>query len=249
MSTLFISDLHLDPDRPAITELFVTFLRGPAASARELYILGDLFEAWVGDDAPLAEYRRVIRGLAALRDRGVGVYVMHGNRDFLLGRRFAKATGATLLAEPTVIDLYGRPTAIMHGDTLCTDDVAYQEFRRKVRRRWLQRAFLSLPRQLRYRIVADMRRRSREHQTHKSAQIMDVNAQAVRDAFRTIGVTQIIHGHTHRPGMHVCMVDGRACRRIVLGDWYEQGSVLCCDRDGCRLHALDAGHAESKLRE
>lgn len=238
MSVLFISDLHLDPDRPAITDLFLAFLQGPAASARDLYILGDLFEAWVGDDAPLDDYRRVIRALAGLRERGVGVHIMHGNRDFLLGRGFAHATGAALLEDPTVIDLYGRPTAIMHGDSLCTDDVAYQEFRRKVRRRWLQRAFLCLPRKLRYRIAADMRRRSREHQRHKSPQIMDVNGQAVREAFRGIGVTQIIHGHTHRPGMHACTVDGRACRRIVLGDWYEQGSVLCCDRDGCRLHTL-----------
>ncbi len=238
MTTLFISDLHLAPERPAITDLFLAFLHGPAAAAEALYILGDLFEAWPGDDSPLPEHQRVMAGLSELHASGVRVCVMHGNRDFLLGPRFARRTGASLLADPSVIDLYGRPTALMHGDTLCTDDVDYQAFRRRVRRRWLQRGFLCLPRRLRCHIVEDMRRRSQAHQTRKPAAIMDVNDEAVRQAFRRYQVTQIIHGHTHRPGIHAYRIDDTPCRRLVLGDWYEQGSVLSCSRGTCGLRSL-----------
>jgi len=235
MTTLFISDLHLDDERPFITELFLQFLRGEARDAQALYILGDLFESWIGDDddAPLAQ--QVQDTLAELSRSGVATYFMAGNRDFLVGPRFAQRSGVTLLDDPTRIDLAGIPTLLMHGDTLCTDDVAYQKFRAQVRDPAWQQAFLAQPLEQRRAFAAQARAQSRLHTGSAMAQIMDVTDAAVQDALRRHGAQRLIHGHTHRPARHRVDVDGRDAERIVLGDWYEQGSALRVDGDAIDL--------------
>ncbi|MGA7802826.1 MAG: UDP-2,3-diacylglucosamine diphosphatase [Gammaproteobacteria bacterium] len=237
-ATAFISDLHLDPGRPAITGLFLDFLAGPARSCQTLYILGDLFEAWVGDDDQSPTLQPVLDGLHACTAAGLPVFVMTGNRDFLIGDGFAARTGCRLLSDPTIIDLYGEPTLLMHGDTLCTDDREYQQFRQLVRDPAWQREFLAKPLDERRRMAAGLRETSRQRIAHKPAQIMDVNGNAVLSALREHGVRRLIHGHTHRPATHEFDLDGAAATRIVLGDWYEQGSVLWCDPTGCRLQGL-----------
>lgn len=236
--TLFISDLHLDPRRPAITTLFQRFLTERASAAGALYILGDLFEAWIGDDDDSALAADIASALSALSRRGVPVYFVHGNRDFLLGERYAAACGMTLLAETTVIDLYGTPTLLMHGDTLCTDDVAYQAFRTQVRSPLWQAAMLSKPLAERRALAAQLRSESAQATQQKGEYIMDANADTVRHVLRAHGVQRLIHGHTHRPAVHHFDLDGAPAERIVLGDWYEQGSVLCCDTDGLCLETL-----------
>jgi UDP-2,3-diacylglucosamine hydrolase len=237
---LFISDLHLDPARPQVTELFLDFLAGPARVAGALYILGDLFEAWIGDDDPEPAHGRVVAGLRATADDGVPVFLMHGNRDFLLGADFAARSGCTLLPDSVRIDLFGTPTLLLHGDTLCTDDHAYQRFRAMVRDAPWQREFLAKPITERQVIARQLRETSQEHTRQKAEYITDVNAAAVLDCMRAAGVRQLIHGHTHRPGVHDFDLDGAPARRIVLGDWYEQGSLLRCDGEGCRLETLPA---------
>lgn len=241
MSTLFISDLHLSGQRPAITALFLDFLQDRATRAEALYILGDLFEAWIGDDAVLPDYQPCITGLRTLADTGVPVYVMHGNRDFLLGDAFATMSGARLLPDPTIIALYGEPTLLMHGDTLCTDDLEYQRFRDMVRNPQWQQALLAKTPQERLDMAREYREISQSQTAQKAEAIMDVNPDAVMAAMHTQGVRRLIHGHTHRPATHTLTVDGTTAQRIVLGDWYEQGSVLVCEPDGCRLEGLDAG--------
>lgn len=238
MSVLFVSDLHLDPARPAATEAFLALLAGPAREATALYILGDLFEAWVGDDDPGEPGASVCEALKALSEAGVPVYLMRGNRDFLYGQRIAERSGATLLPDPCVVDLQGVPTLLMHGDLLCTDDAAYQAFRRQVRDPAWQQQFLSQPLAARHAFAAQARAASREHQQGLAESITDVNPEAVVDALRRHGVTRLIHGHTHRPAMHELVVDDHAAQRIVLGDWYEQGSVLRLDADGLVLESL-----------
>lgn len=237
-TTLFISDLHLDATRPVITELFLDFLRTDATQAEALYILGDLFEAWIGDDNPAPEHQTVITALHELNARGVALYFMHGNRDFLIGADFAAHSGCTLLTDPTLIDLYGTPTLLMHGDTLCTDDIDYQNFRRMVRDPHWQREVLAKPLAVRRQIAQAARAESAAHTAGTAYEIMDANHDAVLDALRSHHVTQLIHGHTHRPAIHDYELDGAPARRIVLGDWYEQGSVLRCDVNGCRLDSL-----------
>ena len=245
MATLFISDLHLDPSRPHITRLFRAFVNGEARTAEALYILGDLFEAWVGDDDPSDTGEFVAAHLAALSGRGVPVYFMHGNRDFLLGADYARRAGMQLLADPTVIDLHGRRALLMHGDTLCTGDLAYQQFRMQTRDPAWQARFLSQPLGARLAFAQQARAASQARQgdlrdAGTMETITDVAPGAVHDAFLGHGVDLLIHGHTHRPAVHALDVDGRACTRIVLGDWYEQGSVLRADRDGVRLERLQA---------
>jgi UDP-2,3-diacylglucosamine hydrolase len=246
MTTMFISDLHLDPERPDITRLFGAFLDGEARSADALYILGDLFEAWVGDDDPseLGDYVAV--KLRALSDKGVPVYFQHGNRDFLVGREFAQRAGATLLPEHAVAVLYGKPVLLMHGDTLCTDDLAYQAFRAQTRNPAWRAQFLAQPLAARLAFAAQARAASQQRQQTMQQDdraqfetVTDVSPAAVRETFARYGVDTIIHGHTHRPATHGIDVDGRACRRIVLGDWYTQGSVLRVDAQAMRLAALD----------
>jgi len=230
MATLFISDLHLDETRPQIVDLFVRFLADEARKADALYILGDLFESWIGDDddAPLAT--RIAHALRSLRDSGVPIYFMHGNRDFLLGAEYAKRAGMELLADPTIVELDGERTLLMHGDTLCTDDVEYQKFRGLVRNPAWQQQFLAKPLAERRAFAAQARGESRKQTAMKAAEIMDVNQCAVESVMRTHGVRRLIHGHTHRPAKHRFDLDGQAAERIVLGDWYEQSSVLTWPR-------------------
>ncbi|GAA4869598.1 UDP-2,3-diacylglucosamine diphosphatase [Luteimonas vadosa] len=240
MPTLFISDLHLDDARPGSTRLFGEFIDGEARGADALYILGDLFEAWIGDDDPSQAGALVARKLKALSDDGVPVFFIHGNRDFLLGDAYAERCGMTLLPDPTRVDLHGTPTLLMHGDTLCTGDLAYQQFRAQTRDPEWQRQFLSQPLEARLAFARQARGASAKHQgalreAGTMETITDVAPDAVDDAFRAHGIDRIIHGHTHRPAIH-CQ-DGRT--RIVLGDWYEQGSVLRVDGDGTELAGLD----------
>jgi UDP-2,3-diacylglucosamine hydrolase len=239
MATLFISDLHLCAERPAVTELFLNFLEGDARDADALYILGDLFEFWLGDDtSDLPDMAPIIRGLRAYSDAGIPLFAMHGNRDFLMREGFEKTSGARLLPDPTVIDLYGQPTLISHGDFLCIDDVEYQEFRRMVREPAVQERFLSGTVEERKAIVRTYRDASRESTAAKPLEIMDVNPDAVRDAMRKYKVRRFIHGHTHRPGIHDFQLDGQDAQRIVLGDWYDHGSVLVCTPESCELQGL-----------
>lgn len=236
MTTLFISDLHLDGSRPEITKLFLEFLEREAAKASALYILGDFFEVWIGDDDDDPHHGQVMTALKALADKGVPVHLMHGNRDFLMGRTFAERAGVQLLTDPTVIDLGGSPTLLMHGDTLCTEDVGYQRVRRFMRNGLVQGIYLALPLSLRRRIAAYARDRSRSDTAAKPEYIMDVNQQAVESVMAKHGVARLIHGHTHRPAVHrFKSADGEAMERIVLGDWYEQSSILKWDGDGGRL--------------
>jgi UDP-2,3-diacylglucosamine hydrolase len=227
VTTLFISDLHLDGSRPEITGLFLRFLEEEARKASSLYILGDCFEVWIGDDDDDPHHARVMAGLKALTGAGVPVYFMHGNRDFLVGNKFAERTGVKLLSDPALVDLGGSPTLLMHGDTLCTDDVGYQRARRFMRNRLVQGIYLTLPLFLRHRIATYARAKSKADTATKPEYIMDVNQEAVEAAMRKHAVSRLIHGHTHRPAIHrFASADGKPTERIVLGDWYEQSSVL-----------------------
>jgi UDP-2,3-diacylglucosamine hydrolase len=239
MTTLFISDLHLTSQRPAVTELFLRFLKTEAANAEALYILGDLFEYWIGDEAvEFSDVRPITSALKTLADSGVPIYVMRGNRDVLLGPGFEKACHCELLDDPTVIDLYGRKTLISHGDYLCTDDVEYQQYRAMVNDRDFQARFLTKDLDEREAIIRTYREISMANSSTKSLDIMDVNQDAVKNAMIEHGVCRMIHGHTHRPNVHHFMIEGKECSRTVLGDWYEQGSILTCDENGCVLKAL-----------
>ena len=243
MTTLFVSDLHLHDSRPAITALFLDFLREQAARSDALYVLGDLFEAWLGDDASDALAQQVRGALATLRTGGVPVYLMRGNRDFLFGHRFAAETGATLLPDPCVVSLYGEPTLLMHGDLLCSEDLAYLAFRAQVRDPAWQDGFLARPLAEREEFAARARAASSERQAGLQAAgeletITDVTPATVADTMARYGVRRMIHGHTHRPAIHSLRVGGRPAQRIVLGDWYEQGSVLRVSPDGYALEKM-----------
>jgi UDP-2,3-diacylglucosamine hydrolase len=238
LTTLFISDLHLDADRPAVTEQFLQFLKGEAVAAKGLYILGDLFESWVGDDDPNPHYLKVKVGLRKLTNRGIPVSFMHGNRDFAIGDRFAEETGVQLLPDPQVIDLYGENVLLSHGDAYCTDDVQYQMIRKMVRDPdWLA-AMLKKPLAERLAFAAQARVASAAHGGAINEKISDVNQGAIEQALRRANVDTMVHGHTHRPGQHRFTVDGDPASRIVLGDWFEQGSVLRWDNEGPRLSVL-----------
>ena len=233
--TLFISDLHLDEARPAIVERFEAFLRGVAADCDALYILGDLFEAWAGDDG--IDLELPARVAAALRGAVARhpVAFMHGNRDFMVAKAFARTTGVAMLADPTVIDLYGQRTALLHGDTLCTDDVAYQAFRAQVRDPAWQAGALARPLAERLAMARQMREGSEGAKQGKTMAIMDVAGDAVDGAFRALDCDVMIHGHTHRPARHDLVVDGRARTRWVLPDWYERGGYLEATASGSRI--------------
>jgi len=232
VSTVFVSDLHLGPERPAKLELFERLLAHAARHCEALYVLGDLFEYWVGDDDDAPPHPRVIEALAALTRTDTKLFVMHGNRDFLIGERFVDRTGCRLLDDPTVIDLYGVPTLLMHGDLLCTRDVDYQALRRTVRDPAWQRAALARPLVERRALAGQMRDGSRAAMNGKSETIMDVEPDAVDAALRRHDVLDLIHGHTHRPAVHEFVCAGRRARRTVLGDWYELDSVLACEPGG-----------------
>ncbi|HET9664422.1 MAG TPA: UDP-2,3-diacylglucosamine diphosphatase [Burkholderiales bacterium] len=232
--TLFVSDLHLAGERPQICAVFFDFVKNVASQAQALYILGDLFEYWIGDDdldEPLnASVADALGGLGA---SGITVYFLHGNRDFLIGPAFAARAGATLISDPTTVDLHGTRTLLMHGDTLCTDDVEYQKFRATARNPKFQADFLAQPVAARRQRVGQLREMNAQAKQAKSAEIMDVSPATVEDTLRQFDYPRLIHGHTHRPARHVHVVDGRTCERWVLNDWYERGGYLRCDASGC----------------
>ncbi|MCY9851299.1 UDP-2,3-diacylglucosamine diphosphatase [Vibrio mediterranei] len=235
MTTLFISDLHLSPSQPQITDCFVKFMREEAVHAEALYVLGDLFEFWIGDDDP-SDFAQAIKAeFKTLTQSGVSCYFIQGNRDFLLNRRFCKETGIKLLDEHSVIDLYGRKTVILHGDTLCTEDHKYQAFRAKVHMPWLQWIFNRLPFFTRQHIVNKIQGDIRDVKAQKSLDIMDVTQSEVETLMKQCGTDLMIHGHTHRPNIHQFEVDNKPYTRIVLGDWYQQGSVLVCTPESQHL--------------
>jgi UDP-2,3-diacylglucosamine hydrolase len=238
MAQLLVSDVHLGADSPDALGQFLGFLEAEAARAEALYILGDLFESWVGDDDRSPEGERVCGALRALAASGVPCFLLHGNRDFLLGEGFCARSGCRLLADPVVAELYGEPVLLTHGDALCTGDHSYQELRSVVRSPRWQRRFLALPLATRELLAGEARAGSRRHVARTMPTIMDVNPQAVTAAFRASGVRRMIHGHTHRPGVHALSVDGLPAERIVLGAWYEQGSYLSCEPGAYRLCEL-----------
>jgi len=235
VTTLFISDLHIDASSPQITEQLIELLSAEARTAEALYILGDLFESWVGDDAADPHQIMAITALRSLTDHGVPCFVMHGNRDFLLGERFCAMSGARLLADPVIVTLYGEAVLVMHGDALCTDDRPYQRLRATVRNSEWQRRFLALPESARRALAGAARDGSRAHVSALDYAIADVNPQSVEAALRKAGTTTLLHGHTHRPAIHPLRVDDRPCTRIVLGDWHARGCVLRWDRAGPEL--------------
>jgi UDP-2,3-diacylglucosamine hydrolase len=244
MNTLFVSDLHLDASMPAAIAQFDALLRGEARSAAALYILGDLFESWVGDDDTDPERSRVCESLRALGTSGVPCYVMHGNRDFLLGAGFEQRTGATLLADPTIIDLHGERVLLTHGDALCTADVAYQRLRSVVRSADWQRRFLRLALPTRRALADEARAGSRAHTGNVAAYIMDADPAAVSAAMLACDVRWLVHGHTHRPAVHEFELGSQPAHRIVLGAWYEQGSCLRWNERGYELATLARGGPE-----
>lgn len=239
MHSLFISDLHLAPERPSTVESFIGFLNGPALQSEALYILGDLFEYWVGDDDLDDSFNASIAdALGGLSRAGVVVSLMQGNRDVLMGDKFAARCGGRLIADPALLDLYGTRTLVMHGDTLCTDDIAYMSWRAKARDPAFQAGFLSQPVSERKRLILGMRQKSEEHKQGQPPAIMDVAVPTVEQVLRDFGYPRLIHGHTHRPARHVHAVDGRSCERWVLNAWYERGGYLRCDASGCTAMRL-----------
>lgn len=235
--TLFLSDLHLPPEPSPLREAFIGFIEGPAAHARTVYILGDLFEYWIGDDVGLQVYAGEVAALAGLSARGVQVFFQRGNRDFLVGEGFAQITGVQLLDDPKLIELYGTPTLISHGDLFCTEDRGYQRWRRFSRNRLAQALFLKLPRSSRARIAGQVRAES-DRAKHLSAEsIMDVNPMSVARSMKDAGVRHLIHGHTHRPQLHRTS----DAERIVLADWRpEHREFLAVDASGFRRVVLPA---------
>ena len=233
--TYFIADLHLAQDRPDITACFLRFLKGDATQAQQLYILGDLFEAWIGDDDDSDFLATIAEALTALSALGTTIYYIHGNRDFLLGQRFAKKSAMILLPEVDLIDLYGKDVVIMHGDTLCTRDIGYQKFRKKSRSWWWQAIIKSLPLFVRKKIASDYRKKSAVATAIKSQDIMDVTPDEVIKCLEKHNSQLLIHGHTHRPAVHELTANNKEAKRIVLGDWYEQGAWLKVTPDNTQL--------------
>ena len=238
MTTRFISDLHLHPSRPSVTDGFIRFLEESSATTDALYILGDLFEVWIGDDDPDPHHRRIIEALHEFTAAGPDCFFARGNRDVLIGRRFCIETGIQLLDETTIIDLYGTRVLVSHGDEMCTDDPAYQRLRKRARNPTWRALFLALPLSVRRYLADRLRRRSQAETALKSEDITDVSAEAVEEAFIENRVTKMIHGHIHRPGIHEQEIFRQSRTRIVLGDWYEQASVLQWDERGFTLETL-----------
>jgi UDP-2,3-diacylglucosamine hydrolase len=238
MTTLFISDLHLEPVRPDIGEQFLAFLEDEAVDAAALYILGDFFEAWVGDDDPDPYYASIKKALRQLVNSGVPVCFMHGNRDFMIGERFAEETGVTILPDPYPAEFYGKSVLLSHGDALCTDDSEYQQARQMTRDPEWQAMMLEKPLEVRQAIAAQARQQSKARNAGLPEEIMDVNSDAVELLIAKYDADILLHGHTHRPAIHEVTVGDRRALRIVLGDWYEQGSVLRWDEDGLALSEL-----------
>ena len=231
--TLFISDLHLQVSQPDIVEIFRRFMQNQAKAADAVYILGDLFEVWIGDDDH-TDFNRSIQLILKTftSTTGIPVYLMHGNRDFLLGQGFARNTGCQLIADPRVIQLYGKSVLLKHGDDLCIDDKGHVRFRAATRHPVVQKIFLSLPLFFRRYLARKIRRISEKNNQSKPMAIMDVNAGAVERAMQAVQVAQLIHGHTHRPAIHALQVNGHAAERIVLAAWHRQGSALVYHESG-----------------
>ncbi|MDH5358776.1 MAG: UDP-2,3-diacylglucosamine diphosphatase [Gammaproteobacteria bacterium] len=235
MTTLFISDLHLSPENPELIQLTIEFLKTETKGIEALYILGDLFNTWLGDDIVPSEYEPLITQLQQLHQSGIKTYLMVGNRDFMLGKEFAGRAACTLLNDPVVIRLNGIDTLLMHGDSLCTDDVSYQRYRRWIRNKFLQWCFLHLPASYRQRISDKIKQKSRDQKQSKSAMIMDVNPTEVNRVITSFGVTRLIHGHTHRPAIHNINMGSKEAHRVVLGDWDGTISYLRCDDQQLQL--------------
>ncbi len=239
--SLFISDLHLSEAHPHSTELFLRFAADTAPAAEALYILGDLFEYWAGDDDLDAPFHRRITGaLRGLTDQGTRLFIMHGNRDFLMAQELASACGASLLADPVLLDLYGTPTLLTHGDALCTDDTEYQRFRDLVRDRGWQMQFLAQPLVQRKAQIEQLRMQSESQKRSKEMSLMDVNCDAVNELLRQHHYPRLVHGHTHRPARHLHHLDDHTCERWVLGDWDRKANALRCDRNGISWEAIPA---------
>lgn len=236
MTSLFISDLHLDPLQPEIIDRFLSLLNTRAACAEALFILGDLFELWIGDDYIPPGLQPVVRGLRALSDKGIRIGIVPGNRDFLLGDTFAKLAGCDYPGDPFMIELAGESAVVCHGDILCTDDLPYQQFRRMVRAPEWQREFLEKPVEQRLQLARAARNMSAESTRNQSESIMDVNADAVSKLMQETGATLLVHGHTHRPAIHRLDAGGR---RIVLGDWPDRATMLVAEESGLALRAVD----------
>lgn len=238
-TTLFISDLHLDSSRPDILKLFQSFLHGiDAKTCDGLYILGDLFELWIGDDDDGSTGQAVSMALRECTGNGVRVFVMRGNRDFLIGNEFAAATGCQLIPDPSIVSIQGTKALLTHGDALCTDDADYQTFRQLVRNPAWQAEFLAHSRAQRQAIAQTLREMSRQQVSSKPTQIMDVNEHTVRGLLSEYDVDTLIHGHTHRLAVHEMSIDGKPAKRFVLGDWHTEGSVLHCTREQWWLQRL-----------
>lgn len=238
MRYLFMSDLHLQAERPDITRAFLDCLKTRAIKADELYILGDFFEVWLGDDAPNPLAKQVSAALRDLAAQGVNIFLMHGNRDFLLGKRFCRESGCTLLSDPVVVQLNGESVLLSHGDGLCIDDIEYMRLRRWLRNPLSRFVLRNLPLPWRYKIGRKLRNESQTRTRQKAADITDVNADEVIRSMRDYGVTRLIHGHTHRPAVHPMSIDGQPAQRIVLGDWDTSGWALEVDDQGYRLESF-----------
>jgi len=246
LATLFISDLHLDPSRPAICECFIDLLKQHGGKAEALYILGDLFDAWIGDDDPEPLWQHVILALSDCVSAGTPVYLIHGNRDFLIGKRFQQESRCKLIGDPTVINLYGQRILLMHGDLLCSDDREYQSLRKQVRDPHWQEEVLKNSIETRLAMARQAREQSAVSILGKSDDIMDVNQHTVEHYTQTSRADLLIHGHTHRPGIHNLAISGTTAKRVVLGDWYQHGSLLLLDKNRldllelpCPAHAPD----------
>ncbi|MEY2928550.1 MAG: UDP-2,3-diacylglucosamine pyrophosphatase [Pseudomonadota bacterium] len=235
--TIFLSDIHLCESRPSITDAFVSFLNKVTNEVDALYILGDLFEYWIGDDSN--QHENVIEALKKLTDRHIQVFLMHGNRDFLIGSAFEKKTGAVLLNDPILVEIFGKKILLCHGDTLCTDDIEYQSFRDKIRSESWKNEFLKKSLSERVSIANEFRKESELNKKKKSLEIMDVNLDEVNRTLIQFNYPDfLIHGHTHRPNQHSINLDGHQIQRIVLGDWYEQGSYLILNAHGIETHRV-----------
>ena len=235
MRTLFISDLHLHESRPQLTRAFFHFLHTQALGTEKLYILGDFFDAWIGDDDDNALNTEVATELKKLSSAGTQIFLMHGNRDFLLGEKFAAQAGAQLIAEGTVINLYGCPTLLLHGDDLCIDDKDYIAFRQQVRSPQWQQQILAQPLTARRALAAQLREKSQAMNSLKAEDIMDVSQAEVIRVMQDAGVIRLIHGHTHRPARHLLNISGKAAERIVLGDWHDKGWAVIADENKIEL--------------
>ena len=232
MATLLISDLHLQEERPDITRAFLHFLATRARQADALYILGDFFEAWVGDDGMSVYQQSIARALRELTDSGTRLYLMHGNRDFLIGKQFCRETGAELLNDPCLVTLEGKRVLLMHGDSLCTQDLAYMKLRRWLRHPLTLFILRHLPLSTRFKLARKLRSESKAQTRMKAAEIIDVTPELIPQVLAQHGVTTLIHGHTHRPATHDLRVNGQPARRIVLGDWDACGWALQIDENG-----------------